>query len=73
MTIKIINYSSREEFLRRAKIENSNGWHALNYNFPHKVTWVNGTDDPNKTPPLRNLTQTQFLRELAKNNDVKIV
>jgi len=39
-----------------------------------KVTWVNGTHDPANTPrQLRPMTQTNYIKELAARDNVKII
>ena len=74
MTRKIINYGSRTEFLIDSKIQARNGFRTLHYDSPHKITYVNGTDDPDNTPqpPKRQLTERQLLDEIAEDRNVII-
>lgn len=38
-----------------------------------KVTWVNGADDPGATVTKRDLTQANFIKELAEQNNVRLI
>ena len=71
MTIRIISYNSREEFLRDEPIQARAGFHLLHYDSPHKVTWDN-TPEPTP-PPARQLTETAYVIELATRDNVVII
>jgi len=71
MAIKIIDYRSIDEFNRASEP----GFSQLHIDFVDNIvrcTWVNGTDDPRKIPPVRSLTQANFIKELAQNYNVRI-
>lgn len=58
--------------------EQNNGFRMLHWDFigsKHRLTFVNGTDDPTNdpAPPLRNQTDRQMLDEIAGERNVNLV
>ena len=70
MTTKTIDYSSRDEYLTDAKLQNRNGFRSIHYDFPHKITYTN--DPEPAPPPKRQLTERQLLDEVAQDRNVTI-
>lgn len=78
LTIEIEDYSNRVLMKTAKKIRASNGWRALHTDFinnkesdGYQVTYDNTPDPP--PLPKRQLTQRQFLDELAAQNNAEII
>ncbi len=74
MTIQIKTYKDMAEYRSDTSMS---GFRALHQDFDprgFKVTWVNGSDDPGNTPrTLRTMTETNFIKEIAERQGVRII
>ena len=74
MTILVKTYGSRENYEADRTAQHRADFRALHIDEGFVVTWVKGTDDPTNTPiPKRQLTESQYIREQASNDNVKII
>lgn len=73
MTKIIKSYDFKEEYLADTPIMKGRGFRSLHHNAPFVITWVNGIDDPDNTPPTkRTMTRIEFIDELALNANIDI-
>ena len=84
MTIKVIDYPTRELFKQDSIIKNKDGFRVLHHDFKdndvkqgYRITWVKGLDDPNNVPELvakRTQEKTNRLRkeELQNKSDITL-
>jgi len=70
MTEKTINYETRENYLRGSIQESRNGWRVLHINQGYETIF---SDTPSPKVRLENLTQVDFIKRLARLNNVKLV
>jgi len=51
-------------------------FHAIHHDIidnKQRVTWINGTDDPNNTPrQLRRMTEREYVKRLARGEGIAI-
>jgi len=72
--IRIKEYDTVKEWLDDTSMRGfrslTNSW----INFKLHVVWVNGADDPANTPPImRNMTEKQYIKQIAERDGVKII
>ena len=70
MTVLTKKYSSKNDALIDKKLMQKRNWRAVILN-TLEITYVNGNDIP-QPQPTRNLTEIQFIRELADQQGVNI-
>jgi len=82
MTVEIIVYSTKDSMINGKKLMHKKSFVALHTDFidtkkarNYKVTFVNGLDDPSNRPqpPLKQLTQREFIEFLAGKFDIDLI
>ena len=72
MTVSKKTYGTESDYKRDQPIMNSRGFSVLHHDSPFIITWV--TNDERAPPiPKRNLTESQFINELARGRNVNII
>ena len=76
MTIEIRFYDTRAEYKQDSILMNQNGWRSLHQDSidgKKRVTWVNGSDDPDNQPiQFRDMTEREFINYLAETHGITI-
>ena len=74
MTKQLKFYKDRDEYKQDKTMSNFSALHQDFIDGKLRITWVNGNDNPDNNPRLaRQLSQNQFIDELAEGQGVSIV
>ena len=69
---QVKDYSSKEEYLRDKPIMHNAGWRPINHLSPYNITWIKGNEPENQEQPKTRMSESEYIRRKALNDNVEI-